>query len=86
MTSGKNEIAEKLKSHATDTGSPSVQIGIITERINKLNEHFKKFPKDLGSRRGFLKLISQRRKLIEYLKKHDFKKYKEVIERLDLRK
>ncbi len=86
MTVNKKEIIAKFKTKDDDTGSPAVQIGILTERINKLNEHFKKSPKDLGSRYGFLKMIGHRRKLLEYLKHKDFKKYKEVIEKLDLRK
>lgn len=82
----KAPIIEKFKVHPTDTGSPSVQIGIITERINLLNEHFKKFPKDLCSRYGFLRIIGRRRRLLEYLKKTDFARYKGVIESLNLRK
>ncbi len=82
----KSPIIEKFKTHPTDTGSPAVQIGILTERINLLNEHFKKYPKDLGSRHGFLRLIGRRRRLLEYLKSSDPSRYKEVIEKLNLRK
>jgi len=82
----KAPIIDKFKTHPTDTGSPAVQIGIITERINILNEHFKKFPKDLSSRHGFLRLIGRRRRLLEYLKNSNPAKYKEVIEALNLRK
>ncbi len=72
--------------HEKDTGSPSVQIAIITERINNLTGHFKLHKKDHSSRRGLLKLVSQRRKLLDYLKKHDAEKYKALIDKLDLRK
>ncbi|PKN00869.1 MAG: 30S ribosomal protein S15 [Elusimicrobia bacterium HGW-Elusimicrobia-1] len=86
MPVSKAPIIEKFKVHPTDTGSSAVQIGIITERINLLNEHFKKFPKDLCSRHGFLRLIGRRRRLLEYLKRIDFARYKEVIASLNLRK
>lgn len=86
MQLNKKEIIESHKAHATDTGSPEVQIAILTNRINYLSDHFKKYPKDFGSRGGFLKLIGQRRRLLEYLKKHSKEKYKKLIEKLDLRK
>ncbi|MFH1368773.1 MAG: 30S ribosomal protein S15 [Elusimicrobiota bacterium] len=86
MESNKKGIIETYKAHATDTGSPEVQIAILTSRINYLSEHFKKYPKDFGSRGGFLKLIGQRRRLLEYLKKHSKDKYKKLIEKLELRK
>ena len=78
-----------IKEYATkkdDTGSPEVQIALLTGRINHLSGHFKKFPKDFISRGGFLKMIGQRRRLIEYLKRHNKTKYKEIIEKLELRK
>ncbi len=86
MQLNKKEIIESNRIHATDTGSPEVQIAILTNRINYLSEHFKKFPKDFGSRGGFLKLIGQRRRLLEYLKKHSKEKYKKLIDKLELRK
>lgn len=86
MAIDKSKIIKAFQKHPTDTGSAAVQVGLITERINALNEHFKKFPKDLASRHGFLKLIGQRRRLLEYLKLTDYKKYKEVIDKLELRK
>ena len=69
-----------------DTGSPEVQIALITERINGLTEHFKTHVKDFHSRRGLLKLVSQRRKLLDYLKRKDADKYRGLIEKLGLRK
>ena len=86
MTFVKKPILEDFKTHPTDTGSPEVQIALLTGRINYLGGHFKKFPKDFTSRAGFLKMIGQRRRLLEYLKKHKKEKYKEIIEKLDLRK
>lgn len=82
----KKQIVETYKTHPTDTGSPEVQVALLTSRINYLNDHFKKFPKDFSSRFGFLKMIGQRRRLLEYLKKHSKTKYKELIDKLDLRK
>jgi small subunit ribosomal protein S15 len=72
--------------HETDTGSPEVQIALLTERINSLTEHFKTHVKDFHSRRGLLKLVSQRRKLLDYLRDRDADKYRGLIERLNLRK
>lgn len=86
MEFNKKSVVETYKTHGTDTGSPEVQIALLTGRINYLNEHFKKFPKDFASRFGFLKLIGQRRSLLEYIKKHNRVKYKELIEKLELRK
>ncbi|HLB84769.1 MAG TPA: 30S ribosomal protein S15, partial [Steroidobacteraceae bacterium] len=71
---------------ATDTGSSEVQVALLTERINGLTEHFKAHTKDLHSRRGLLKMVSQRRKLLDYLKRKDADKYRDLIERLSLRK
>lgn len=82
----KKPIIENFKVHATDTGSPEVQIALLTSRINHLGGHFKKFPKDFSSRAGFLKMIGQRRQMLDYLKKHKKEKYTEIIEKLDLRK
>ena len=82
----KSEVVRKFKSHAKDTGSPAVQIALITERVSDLNEHFKSHKKDFHSRRGLLLMIGQRRRLLAYLKKTDFKKYEETIAKLGLRK
>ncbi|GAQ94336.1 small subunit ribosomal protein S15 [Thermodesulfovibrio aggregans] len=82
----KKEIIESFKMHPTDTGSPEVQIALMTERINYLTEHFKIHKKDHHSRRGLIKLVAQRRKLLNYLKKIDKERYNKLIERLSLRK
>jgi small subunit ribosomal protein S15 len=81
--------AEVIKTNATkanDTGSPEVQVAILSERINNLTEHFKSHVKDNHSRRGLLKLVSTRRSLLDYLKKTDEKRYKALIERLNIRR
>lgn len=82
----KKKIIEKFRTHDKDTGSPEVQIAIITDRINYLTEHFKKHKKDHNSRRGLLKLVGHRRKLLGYLKKKNFSRYEKVINELNLRK
>ena len=82
----KKEIVEKFKEHEKDTGSPSVQIALLTERINSLSDHFKAHKKDHHSRRGLLRMVSIRRRLLEYLKNSDDKEYHAIIKRLDLRK
>lgn len=82
----KREVVESFKTHEGDTGSPAVQVALITERIKYLTEHFKAHNKDFGSRRGLLKLVSQRRRLLDYLKAHQPQRYKEIIDRLELRK
>ncbi|MDY6820658.1 MAG: 30S ribosomal protein S15 [Deferribacterota bacterium] len=82
----KKGIIEKFKLHESDTGSPEVQIAILTERIIYLTEHLKKFKKDHSSRRGLLKLVGQRRKLLNYLRRENFSRYKKVIQELGLRK
>lgn len=86
MEFNKKSVIEAYKTHPTDTGSPEVQIAVLTHRINYLTDHFKNHVKDHSSRRGFLKLISQRRRLLDYVKKHNEDKYKELIKKLDLRK
>jgi small subunit ribosomal protein S15 len=81
--------AEVIKTHAKkdgDTGSPEVQVGILSERINNLTEHFKKHVKDNHSRRGLLKLVSQRRQLLDYLKRSDEGRYKALIQKLGIRR
>jgi small subunit ribosomal protein S15 len=82
----KKEIIERFKIHETDTGSAEVQVAMLTERIAYLTEHFRKFEKDHHSRRGLLRLVGQRRKLLDYLKKTNFSKYKKIVEDLQLRK
>lgn len=82
----KKTLVETFRIHEKDTGSPEVQVAILTERINYLTEHFKIHKKDHHSRRGLLKLVSQRRKLLDYLKTIDRSRYKKLIERLGLRK
>ena len=82
----KIEIIGQYKTHATDTGSPEVQVALLTQRINSLTEHFKSHTKDNHSRRGLLKLVSQRRRLLDYLRRKDADRYREVIRRLGLRK
>ncbi|MCL2389208.1 MAG: 30S ribosomal protein S15 [Elusimicrobia bacterium] len=86
MAFEKKPVVESFKTHATDTGSPEVQVALLTSRINYLSDHFKKFPKDFASRVGFLKMISQRRRLLDYLKKHNKDSYSTLIKKLDLRK
>ncbi|MBU1208253.1 MAG: 30S ribosomal protein S15 [Proteobacteria bacterium] len=82
----KKEIIEGFKVHPTDTGSPEVQIAILSERITYLTEHFKAHIKDHHSRRGLLKLVSQRRHLLDYLKTNDVERYRKIIQRLGIRK
>lgn len=85
-TTKKKEIIEGFKTHEKDTGSPEVQIALITERIKSLAEHFKKFSKDHNSRRGLLVLVGSRRRLLNYLREKNVERYKKVIEKLGLRK
>ncbi len=85
-TQRKKSIIEDFKTHDTDTGSPEVQIALLTERIRSLTEHFKKFSKDHNSRRGLLVLVGSRRRLLKYLKEKNVDRYKKVVERLGLRK
>ena len=82
----KQQIIENYKQHDSDTGSPEVQIAILTERINQLNEHLKEHKKDHHSRRGLLKMVGRRRGLLNYLKDKDIERYRAVIEKLNLRK
>jgi len=82
----KKELINTFKMHEKDTGSAAVQIAILTERINTLADHFKLHKKDHHSRRGLLRLVSLRRRLLDYLKKNDNKGYQELIKRLSLRK
>ena len=80
------EIVEQFRLHDTDTGSPEVQIALLTERINYLTEHFKAHKKDHHSRQGLLKLVSLRRSLLDYLKRHDTERYRTLITQLGIRK
>src|SRR5437870_10913757 len=82
----KTELIGQYKTHPTDTGSPEVQVALLTKRINSLTEHFKTHVKDNHSRRGLLKLVSQRRRLLNYLRRSDADRYREVINRLGIRK
>jgi small subunit ribosomal protein S15 len=82
----KKETITKFARHEGDTGSPEVQVALITERITQLTEHFKTHAKDHHSRRGLLKLVGKRRRLLEYLKKTDLQRYRALIESLGLRK
>ena len=82
----KTGIIEKFRTHDSDTGSPEVQIALLSERIGELTEHFKTHKKDHGSRRGLVMLVSKRRRLLDYLKKCDSDRYREVIGKLGIRK
>ena len=82
----KKEIIANFKGSEKDTGSPSVQIALLTERINSLSDHFKAHKRDHHSRRGLLRMVSIRRRLLDYLKRTNLKEYQGIIKRLDLRK
>ena len=85
-TQRKHTIIDQYRTHQTDTGSPEVQIALLSERIGQLTEHFKTHKKDHASRRGLLMLVSKRRRLLDYLKKYDSERYKVVIGKLGIRK
>ena len=82
----KTELISDFATKTDDTGSPEVQVAILTERINNLTEHFRSHKKDLHSRQGLLKMVSRRRRLLDYLKRNDQERYATVIQRLGLRK
>lgn len=82
----KAEIIEQFKTHENDTGSPEVQIAILTEQINVLNEHLRTHKKDHHSRRGLLKMVGQRRNLLTYLRNKDVTRYRQLIDKLGLRR
>lgn len=82
----KQDVITTFEAHEGDTGSSAVQIALLTERINQLTGHFKDHPKDFGSRRGLLKIVGQRRRLLNYVKKHNVTQYHELIQKLNLRK
>ncbi|MEH7382571.1 30S ribosomal protein S15 [Bacillus sp. JJ1533] len=82
----KNEIISEFKTHENDTGSPEVQIAVLTEQINKLNDHLRTHKKDHHSRRGLLKMVGKRRNLLTYLRNKDVTRYRELINKLGLRR
>ena len=85
-TEKKTEVISRFRTHEADTGSPEVQIAILSERIGELTEHFKTHKKDHASRRGLLMLVSKRRRLLNYLKINDSVRYRDVIGKLGIRK
>lgn len=85
-TAEKKEIIEKYATHQGDTGSPEVQIALLSDRIRYLTDHFKAHAKDHHSRRGLLKMVGQRRSLLRYLKKKDINRYRSLIQELGIRK
>jgi small subunit ribosomal protein S15 len=82
----KTSVITRFRTHEQDTGSPEVQIAILSERIGQLTDHFKTHKKDHASRRGLLMMVSRRRRLLDYLKSYDSERYKEVIQKLGIRK
>ena len=82
----KGTIINQHRIHTTDTGSPEVQIALLSERITYLTEHFKTHTKDHASRRGLLKIVGKRRRLLDYLRKYNVERYREVISKLGIRK
>ena len=82
----KEQIVSEYRTHESDTGSPQVQVALLSKRINDLTEHFKTHKKDNHSRRGLLKMVSQRRSLLDYLKRTDIERYHEIVSRLGLRR
>ncbi len=82
----KEQILSDFRSHESDTGSPQIQVALLSKRINELTEHFKIHKKDNHSRRGLLKMVSQRRSLLDYLKRKDIEQYHEMVTRLGLRR
>lgn len=82
----KTRVISGYKIHASDTGSPEVQVALLSERINSLTEHFKAHAKDHHSRRGLLKIVGRRRRLLDYIKDHDLDRYRGLIDKLGIRK
>jgi len=82
----KGDVIEQFRLHQADTGSPEVQVALLSQRIDQLTGHFKIHVKDHHSRRGLLKLVGQRRRLLDYLKKNDYERYQSLIHRLGIRK
>ena len=85
-TEKKNEIIAKFQQHEGDTGSPEVQVALLTQRILDLTEHMKRHPKDFHSRRGLLQLVGQRRRFLAYIKAQDFDRYRNIVNELGLRR
>jgi small subunit ribosomal protein S15 len=85
-TERKRSVIESFRLHDSDTGSPEVQVALLTERINELSDHFKVHKKDHHSRRGLLRIVSQRRRLLDYLRRNDPTRYQDLIQRLGLRR
>ncbi len=85
-TEKKAELIDKFRTHGSDTGSPEVQIALLSERIGYLTEHFKSHGKDHHSRRGLLRMVSKRRRLLDYLKRSSLDRYRKVVGALNLRK
>ncbi len=86
MMMEKQEVVAKYRTHEKDTGSPEVQVALLSERINHLTEHFRIHKKDHHGRRGLLKMVSQRRRLLDYLKNTELNRYKKLIDALNIRK
>lgn len=82
----KRVIIDKFKTHENDTGSPEVQVAMLTERINQLTQHLQQHKKDHHSRRGLLQMVGKRRSLLNYLREKDIERYRNLVEKLDLRK
>ncbi len=82
----KKEIIDAHRSHAKDTGSPEVQVAMLTERINQLTEHLRSHPKDFHSRRGLLMMVGKRRRLLQYVNRENLERYRNLIEKLGLRR
>ena len=85
-TEQKRTVIDRYRTHDSDTGSPEVQIALLSERIGELTEHFQTHKKDHASRRGLLMMVSKRRRLLDYLKEYDSERYKDVISKLGIRK
>ena len=85
-TERKQGVISRFRTHENDTGSPEVQIAVLSERIGDLTDHFKSHQKDHASRRGLLMMVSKRRRLLDYLKNYDSERYKDVIQKLGIRK
>ena len=85
-TAERKTVIKQFQTHEQDTGSPAVQVALLTQRINGLSDHFKAHKKDVHSRQGLLRMVSERRRLLDYLKRHDESSYRNVLDALRLRK
>ena len=85
-TAERKTVIKQFQTHEQDTGSPAVQVALLTQRINGLSDHFKAHKKDVHSRQGLLRMVSERRRLLDYLKRHDEPSYRKVLDALSLRK